>query len=533
MGLVAGVVAFAVWGVLKGKGITLSFFGKKLSARTVSIVFLGIVIIFAGVFLITKDNPFWQRVILLDRVAQISYSDGTTQTRLGNIGMSLESVSPENVGLMRSAFGWGPDNFEFAYGKYYDPALQQYDPGWFDRAHNKILDVLVMHGVFGLLSYLAIWVFLFMRIFSKNGGSVAGASVFFAVAFFVQNLFVFDQITNYIPLYAFIGFVIHETASRSESTSDSHALAEPKLGPLHLASFSTILAVILVAALVWLSIIPMFQMKTFIDAARGGQSIASVMDKITQPNNYAQSEIRYRLLSLAAGALGPKDALDPVLKVITLEEEVIGRSAAMARAYQTLGVLYTNISKVYSDRSFLSKGEDALRKSLEIALDRQETMFFLADNLVAQGKSEEALVIADEIYNIAPEGANSRLFWASVVAPHDIDGSRGALERLEEIMTFYLEGKGRGDKPSDTSGLIRQSYRSNMSYFFSVKDSAGFVTALEQAIKIEDVIEKVSAEQLDKGTITKPISSEKIQLINALNLFRVRGWDAIQVGTSS
>ena len=72
-----------------------------------------------------------------------------------------------------------------------------------------------------------------------------------------------------------------------------------------------------------------------------------------------------------------------------------------------------------------------------------------------------------------------------------------------------------------------------MSYFFSVKDSAGFVTALEQAIKIEDVIEKVSAEQLDKGTITKPISSEKIQLINALNLFRVRGWDAIQVGTSS
>ena len=123
MGLVAGVVAFAVWGVLKGKGITLSFFGKKLSARTVSIVFLGIVIIFAGVFLITKDNPFWQRVILLDRVAQISYSDGTTQTRLGNIGMSLESVSPENVGLMRSAFGWGPDNFEFAYGKYYDPGI--------------------------------------------------------------------------------------------------------------------------------------------------------------------------------------------------------------------------------------------------------------------------------------------------------------------------------------------------------------------------------------------------------------------------
>lgn len=72
--------------------------------------------------------------------------------------------------------GWGIENFEYGYQKYFDARLA--DPNyvgeiWFDRVHNVVLDTLIGGGVvlfvFYLLTFLALPAYLFIRFFGEDG----------------------------------------------------------------------------------------------------------------------------------------------------------------------------------------------------------------------------------------------------------------------------------------------------------------------------------------------------------------------------
>jgi len=58
--------------------------------------------------------------------------------------------------MERPVLGWGPNNFEFAYNKYYQPEYFGYP--WsttrYDNAHNVVLNTLAEQGAVGLASYL-------------------------------------------------------------------------------------------------------------------------------------------------------------------------------------------------------------------------------------------------------------------------------------------------------------------------------------------------------------------------------------------
>ncbi|MGC9031263.1 MAG: O-antigen ligase family protein [Minisyncoccia bacterium] len=99
-------------------------------------------------------------------------------------------------------FGWGPENFELAFNKYFDPRFYLPEYGgevWFDRAHNIIFDTLVSGGIFGFISYLFLFIsvilFLFKK-YSQNKIDFWTFSIFTSLllAYFVQNTTVFDMI---------------------------------------------------------------------------------------------------------------------------------------------------------------------------------------------------------------------------------------------------------------------------------------------------------------------------------------------------
>ncbi len=112
-----------------------------------------------------------------------------------------------------------------AFNKYFEPEFQQYEIAWFDRAHNKLFDVLVMQGV--LRSGISIYLVAcgernisVARLKTAKTFCFGAALTFFGAAYFVQNLFVFDQITTYIPLFMFWGFVIHMESEKAPEVSD-------------------------------------------------------------------------------------------------------------------------------------------------------------------------------------------------------------------------------------------------------------------------------------------------------------------------
>ena len=185
---------------------------KKKIRTTAGIIFASF-LIFAGIFLSTRHAYIWSRIPGLDRISASTVDDSTTKSRIASWSIALHSINPAEAGIGRMLIGYGWDNYFFAWQKFYQPVLYQYDTATFDHPHNKLLDMLVMNGVIGLALYLLFW-YLFIRTlirYSKREGFVATIFIFWSVAYFIQNLFAFDTIVSWILSFIIFAFVINET----------------------------------------------------------------------------------------------------------------------------------------------------------------------------------------------------------------------------------------------------------------------------------------------------------------------------------
>ena len=224
---VAGVFISQSRGVMAGMGlglvVALAYYaiqkrkqgaaGKKTARKFLSGI--GILVALGIIFAVTRHSPVWQHVPGLNRAAQFTTSDATTRARLINFHIALDSVSPKHEPAERLVIGWGWDNYVYAWQKYYIPTIYQYDMGLFDRAHDKLLDMLVMNGVLGLLAYLALWCMFFRAVYmiGKKNPALAAAAIFWGVAFFVQNLSSFDSVVTYLSFYGMLAYITYEKRS--------------------------------------------------------------------------------------------------------------------------------------------------------------------------------------------------------------------------------------------------------------------------------------------------------------------------------
>ncbi|MCX6759880.1 MAG: O-antigen ligase family protein [Candidatus Nealsonbacteria bacterium] len=119
----------------------------------------------------------------------------------------------------RPVFGWGTESYTYVFDKYFKAKYAEHIPEqmYFDHPHNKIIEILVASGIAGMLSYLALFVIVGYCIISRNkewdGFNRRKASYFsavmfaFFIAYFFQNLFFFDTISNFIFFFFALAFV--------------------------------------------------------------------------------------------------------------------------------------------------------------------------------------------------------------------------------------------------------------------------------------------------------------------------------------
>ena len=84
---------------------------------------------------------------LLHRVFNLK--DTNTEARIIQWGVALKGYKDHPL------LGVGPENYYFLSNKYYNPEIYQYDPSWFDKPHNYLIEVLVTSGIFGFAAYMA------------------------------------------------------------------------------------------------------------------------------------------------------------------------------------------------------------------------------------------------------------------------------------------------------------------------------------------------------------------------------------------
>ncbi len=212
VGLVAGIIV---------AGVIISLFAKNYrKLRIVSITVISGIIILVGIFLFIKDQPFIEQNPILGRFAAISTQDIQNQNRLKVWAIALTGIKE------RPILGWGQENFNTVFQNNYQASLYA-DEVRFDRTHNIVLDWLMNGGILGLIAYLAIYaVALFYIWLNRRADSAAKnepwtiteKSLFtgLLVAYFVNNLFLFDNLTSYILFFTFLAYIYSKTIIHAE-----------------------------------------------------------------------------------------------------------------------------------------------------------------------------------------------------------------------------------------------------------------------------------------------------------------------------
>ena len=152
---------------------------------------------------------------LLLRLSQSSVDDRSSKTRLLAWEAGWEGFAE------RPFAGWGPDNYIVVFGAFADGLGASTE--LHDYAHNKLVEEAATKGLLGLVSYLALWLFVFftvLRAVRRLGRREQTLAVFIGAAllgYCVQMQTLFDAAALNMQCMLLLGFVVYlETSARNK-----------------------------------------------------------------------------------------------------------------------------------------------------------------------------------------------------------------------------------------------------------------------------------------------------------------------------
>ncbi len=397
LGILFGLIFILIYGIIRGKSVIY----KKTNLRKISTVALASVFIFLSFFIFTKDNSIWQNIPGISRIVTINNNDSTVQTRFNMWNISLRAINPELNGWKKFTIGWGQDNFNQAYLKYFNPKQFNYEINFFDRAHNKILDILVMNGILGLIVYLSIFFFLIFNILKNKEFSWFNMSLLFVIiSYFVHLMFLFDQVTTYIPLLIILSYFIYL------DNKNFILLSKNKIsGPIFIPGFFLLLSVLIVYIFFTNVLLGYIQMRKFKSILRDNNTVdvLSRIDKVFYPFTTAQPEIRKSFLSLTQNnyKIGDNSSNKLVSAAFEKGEEYLGRESLDYKFMLFLSVTYSNLGKKAKNIEYLKRGEYYLKKLISISPQRPDYNYSFALNLFFQKNLSESFEYFEKSFDLA------------------------------------------------------------------------------------------------------------------------------------
>lgn len=203
VGALACGVALAAWGRTPWLRMTMRI-GTAAFAVLISVL-LGLVVTisFGGGGVVEGFGT------MIERWTGAGVRDLSALGRTSSAWIGLEAA------LNRPVLGWGPENYSIAYDRYADPEVFSQDIiTSFDQAHNKPVEEISTKGLLGIAAYMAVWGSLLV-VFVRKTRFLEPSKQAFAVllggalvAYFVQNIFLFDTPGTVHQFYALVGFAV-------------------------------------------------------------------------------------------------------------------------------------------------------------------------------------------------------------------------------------------------------------------------------------------------------------------------------------
>ena len=233
------------------------------------VMILGILLV--GTMFIYRTSDFVQNIPAVGRLLNTEIS--STNTRVMAWGIAVDAWKEKPV------FGWGPNNYYYAFNKYYRAEFLQHGWGetWFDNAHSVIMNTLAVQGGFGIFTYLGIYITaitILWRGYKKEYFDIhtLGVGAAFLVAHIVSLATVFDNPTSYLYFFFFLAFLNSQYSNKGKEggVKDSK---EKQSGKISLGLF-----------IATMSVIGLFIYGTNINPARANNHTLTVLKQLSNPN---------------------------------------------------------------------------------------------------------------------------------------------------------------------------------------------------------------------------------------------------------
>jgi O-antigen ligase len=155
----------SVLGILAGLSTVLIAYSFLLKSnpplRRVAFYLIAFIVLLSGSLFIFRHNPIIANLPAVGRLLSTSLTNGSSDTRKIAWKIGIEGWQE------RPIFGWGPNNFFYAFNQFYNPRSLEFGYGetWFDNAHNIIINTLTVQGIFGRSSVCSGQDLIFSEVF--------------------------------------------------------------------------------------------------------------------------------------------------------------------------------------------------------------------------------------------------------------------------------------------------------------------------------------------------------------------------------
>lgn len=328
--------------------------------------------------------------------------------------------------LDRPYLGWGPDNFGLAFARHYNPCLGSNECGadiWYDRAHNIVLDTLVETGAIGLIAYILIFIaaiyVLWKAFFSKRTDFAApGAFTALFIAYFIQNLTVFDMITSYLMFYLCLAFIIFLNNKNDEIGKVWPLPLEPLRFMFVSAIFIIIFAYYIIGPLssdrgAILAVRELYNSGNMVPLARNALE-ASSMGKYQLRIFFAEQWMIGLRNQTIVSKLTREQARETFEFLAQELEKSCQENPLDYQSNLQLGAIYNNWWRLDMDKEKILTAENSIKKAIEISPNNQRAYGELVSNYLYQSRIDDARAAANKALELYPSSQQPKAMFQEI-----------------------------------------------------------------------------------------------------------------------
>ncbi len=379
-------------------------FYKEKSVRL--FVLISALAVLFGIFVLIFHNQPWVRSnYYLGRFGNITLKDNTIQTRFISWKAGYQGFKDYLL------TGVGPENYNIVFNRYFTPDFYLYtgDEVWFDRAHNTLVDMAAVLGIFGIISYLSIFLailYIFWQFYKKQGYVVnITILVLLFITYFIQNIFVFDSLNTYIPFFLMLGLVDFFYRLNKKQDNVEVKAAKDWQFPKPIAASLGILAFLILFFSINLQQIKanQYTYSGFVASRTGNyevfnrdyrKSIATAINPIDPIFLFAQGITDLTVNNL--DKLSKEEIEKNFSEAVTYAKRGVELDPKNVFSYYILAKLYNGYAEITQQGIYLNKALEALEEAKKLSPNRIRLYWVEAQTYIIAGKYDEALEALDK-----------------------------------------------------------------------------------------------------------------------------------------